>query len=679
MLRADAPRFPIAAASDAYLAATHLTRADALGRGVFEVLSDANPANAAPSGVANLRASLEAVLRTRAPHAMAVQRYDLRRPDGTWEERYWAPRNIPVPVPDAASNGAASAVRYILHHVEDVTDAVRGGETREALDRAERGAAAVLARIADAYIVLDRDFCFVDVNPAAERSMRRSRAELLGRSHWAVFPASHDIDAGRNYRRAAQDGVELHFMEHYRYEGYDVHLEMDAYPTDEGGVAVFWRDVTARVRAEAGRARLAAEVAAERERLRAVVLHTPAPLALVEGPEHRFTLVNDAYKRVSGGGRDVTGLTPRTAFPELAGSGMHEIFDRVYATGEPWVGPETLVRYDRDGTGVLDTWFDLRFEPVRDAGGQVTGVFNFAVDVTDQVRARREVERLLAASEAANAQLADANARLQEQAAELEAQAEVLQATAAELEERTEAADQARAEAEAANRAKGDFLAVMSHELRTPLNAIGGYAQLMELGLQGPVTPEQLAALGRIQRGQQHLLGLINSVLNYAKLEAGHVQYHPAPVPAAELLAEAAALVAPQARAKGLALQVAPCAPDLVARADGEKVGQVLLNLLSNAVKFTRGGGTVTVAGARAPGGRVALTVADTGRGIAADQLARVFEPFVQVDQRLTRAQDGTGLGLAISRDLARGMGGDLTAESAPGVGSRFTLTLPPA
>src|SRR3712207_595495 len=123
---------------------------------------------------------------------------------------------------------------------------------------------------------------------------------------------------------------------------------------------------------EAEEARAAAErtmaaLAASEAHFRAVVLQTPAPLAFAEGPEHRFTLVNEAYKRVSGGGRDVTGLTPREAFPELAGSGIHELFDQVYASGEPWEGLETLVRYDRDGTGVMDTWFDLRFEPVRDS------------------------------------------------------------------------------------------------------------------------------------------------------------------------------------------------------------------------------------------------------------------------------------------------------------------------
>jgi signal transduction histidine kinase len=379
-----------------------------------------------------------------------------------------------------------------------------------------------------------------------------------------------------------------------------------------------------------------------------VVLHTPAPLALVEGPEHRFTLVNEAYKRVSGGGRDVTGLTPRAAFPELAGSGIHELFDQVYATGEPWEGPETPVRYDRDGTGVQDTWFNLRFEPVRGARGQVVGVFNFAVDVTDQVLARREVERHLADAEAARRE-----------------------------------AEEARSAAEAANRAKSEFLAVMSHELRTPLNAIGGYAELMELGLRGPVTAQQREDLGRIQRSQRHLLGLVNEVLNYAKLETGVVQYEIRDVRVCDAVTEAEGLILPQARARKLALSVADCPGALTVRADPEKLRQVLVNLLSNAIKFTnaRDGlpGRVEVTCEPGPDGRVRVRVRDTGIGIAADKLAMIFEPFVQVRGDLTRTAEGAGLGLAISRDLARGMGGDLTVESTPGVGSTFTLALPAA
>ena len=252
--------------------------------------------------------------------------------------------------------------------------------------------------------------------------------------------------------------------------------------------------------------------------------------------------------------------------------------------------------------------------------------------------------------------------------------------------------------AKAANRAKSEFLAVMSHELRTPLNAIGGYAELLEMGIRGPVTPQQREDLARIQMSQRHLLGLINDVLNYAKLETGTVHYAMADVRAWDALAAAEGLVAPQARAKGLALGVSRCAADVVVRADADKLRQVLVNLLSNAVKFTDRGGRIELTcdvscsgssgtdvshdnGARSGGVplHVRYTVRDTGIGIAADQLERIFEPFVQVHSDLTRTAEGTGLGLAISRDLARGMGGDLTAESEVGVGSTFTLTLPAA
>ncbi|HEY7766984.1 ATP-binding protein [Longimicrobium sp.] len=241
-----------------------------------------------------------------------------------------------------------------------------------------------------------------------------------------------------------------------------------------------------------------------------------------------------------------------------------------------------------------------------------------------------------------------------------------------------EAEHAARAEAERANRAKSEFLAVMSHELRTPLNAIGGYAELIGMGIRGPVTEQQHEDLRRIQASQRHLLGLINEVLNYARLETGTVRYDVADVDLGEVLAAAQALVGPQAQAKELSLAVARCPAGLAARADAEKVRQVLVNLLSNAVKFTAPGGRVELSCA-ASGSDVHVLVRDTGIGIAGDQMERVFEPFVQVRADLARTAEGTGLGLAISRDLARGMGGDLTAESTPGVGSTFTLTLPAA
>ena len=216
----------------------------------------------------------------------------------------------------------------------------------------------------------------------------------------------------------------------------------------------------------------------------------------------------------------------------------------------------------------------------------------------------------------------------------------------------------------------------MSHELRTPLNAISGYAELLELGVHGPLSTQQREALERIQRSQRHLLGLISEVLDYARVESGGTRYEITDITMAEALRAADSLVLLQMRARGLDYACPDCAPDIVARADREKLQQILLNLLANAAKFTERGGRVRIE-CEAADEWVIVRVRDTGIGIPPERLDAVFEPFFQVDSKLTRTHDGVGLGLAISRNLARGMGGDLTAESPSGLGSIFTLTLP--
>ena len=232
------------------------------------------------------------------------------------------------------------------------------------------------------------------------------------------------------------------------------------------------------------------------------------------------------------------------------------------------------------------------------------------------------------------------------------------------------------AEAESANAAKAEFLTAMSHELRTTLNAIGGYTELLSLGLGGPITSEQMDYLERIRRSQQHLMGIISDLLNFSRIEAGHLTYDIAPISLFHVIQSVVPLVESQAETKGVDLVVDPTGSDCVAMADRAKVDQILLNLLSNAVKFTKAGGTVTIRCA-AENKTASINVIDTGSGIPMDKQDAIFEPFVQLGRSLISAHEGTGLGLAISRDLARAMNGDLSVVSKVGAGSTFTLMLP--
>jgi PAS domain S-box-containing protein len=243
---------------------------------------------------------------------------------------------------------------------------------------------------------------------------------------------------------------------------------------------------------------------------------------------------------------------------------------------------------------------------------------------------------------------------------------------------RLEAAlDVAAETARQANRSKAEFLAMMSHELRTPLNAIGGYVELMIDGIPTPASEAQLNYLRRIHKSQQHLLGLIEAVLTHAKIEAGKLTYQVTDVFAHEVLGVLESLTAPQRAAKRLAYDCSDCESKLVFRADKQKLVQILLNLLSNAVKFTPPDGRITVSTARISNDLAAISVRDTGVGMSLEELALVFEPYVQFDNALSREHKGTGLGMPISREMARAMGGDLVATSLPGAGSIFTLTLP--
>jgi PAS domain S-box-containing protein len=345
-------------------------------------------------------------------------------------------------------------------------------------------------------------------------------------------------------------------------------------------------------------------------------------------------------------------------------------------------------RVRKDGTRF---WANVVITALRNEQGDLQGFAKITRDLTERRKGEEQARQLAAESAARseaelhNEQLTQLSEELQQQAVELESQTEEAQSLTEELEQTNEQlqrqmaeASAARAAAEAANRAKTEFLAVMSHELRTPLNAIAGYTELLQMGLRGPVTAEQVEDLSRISRSERTLLSLINDILNFARLEAGHVSYTSEPVDILHIVTDLEAMISPQLRAKELRFGFTGCDSGLAVRADPDKVRQILLNLLSNAIKFTPASGSIEITCAADAKG-VEIRVSDTGVGIPAEKRQAIFEPFVQLDRSLTSTQEGSGLGLAISRDLARAMGGDLSAEQNGECGSTFLLTLPRA
>lgn len=326
----------------------------------------------------------------------------------------------------------------------------------------------------------------------------------------------------------------------------------------------------------------------------------------------------------------------------------------------PEVSDELLRRSSRDERE-LEILRSLRMGsfmvvPLR-ARGRLLGTLTFVSADDEQRYTPRDL--LFAEDLASRAAVAMDNARLYQEARQ--SRAEALEAAAG---------------AATANQAKADFLAIMSHELHTPLNAIAGYAELLELGMRGPITPQQKEAIARIRQAQRQLSGVVDDLLTFARTEKGRLQMHAETLDLNDVIESVRFVIEPLIRANGLDYEGAICDPPIRVVADRQKVEHILVNLLSNAVKFGRQGSPVQISCATT-GSFAAIRVTDTGPGIPAEKLEMIFQPFFQAAGGLTRTVGGSGLGLAISRELARLMGGDVTVESQPGIGSTFTLALP--
>jgi PAS domain S-box-containing protein len=565
------------------------------------------------------------------------------RKDGS---RFWANLVItPLRRPNGELVGFAKVTR----------DLTQRRQVEDALRRSQARLGGIIASAMDAIISVNEEQRIVVFNAAAEAMFRTPAHDAVGKPLDRFIPPRFRAVHATHIDAFGRTGVTSRSMwtpgtlVGLRADGEEFPIEATISQVETGGqrfFTVILRDVTERKRAE--------EVLRQTEAKLGGIIGSAMDAIISVNEAQEIVVFNAAAERIFGcPAADAIGSSIHRFLPERF-RGAHEAHIRAFgATG---VTTRSM--------GALRPLLALRVDgtefPIEATISQVAvgGQRLFTVilrDVTERKRSEAERERLLREAE--------------RQAEQLRQQADALEDSNREL---ARLAD----EAAAANKAKSDFLAMMSHELRTPLNAIAGYAQLLEMELRGPITSEQRADLNRIQRSGQHLLAVINNILNFARLEAAQLEYSLANVPLADAIAEVSVLLEPQMSAKLITYESRVRDSELAVRADSDKLRQILLNLLTNATKFTEPGGCISVECVAGPE-HVEIHVRDTGCGIPPDEIERIFEPFVQLERSLKSTTQGTGLGLAISRDLARGMKGDLSVQSVVGVGSTFTVTLP--
>jgi signal transduction histidine kinase/CHASE3 domain sensor protein len=526
-------------------------------------------------------------------------------------------------------------------------------ESRDAAEHARLQLEQVLENLPDAASVFDSAWRWTYANAPAKRILAAlgvDTGKVLGKVLWETIPQLKGTRFESETARAQREGRVVEYEEYL--PEIDAWLENTIVPV-EGSVMTFSRDVTRRKREEEG-----AKLLSEASRVLQSTLDYEKTLEAVarlavgdlsdwctvdlvdsDGAIRQVVVAHVDEAKIKWARELNTRYPPDYNGP--AGVG------HVIKTGRPEVYPEitdemlAAAARDEDHLGMMR---ELRFKSAlivpMIARGRTLGALTLVS--TDKGRRYGDVDVSLAMELATRAALAIDNAQLYRGAL-------------------------------AASEAKSAFLATMSHELRTPLNAIIGYQSLLKEGIDGRLNDSQLAQLNRIRASADHLLGLIDEVLTFSRVEAGKEAVHHEETSLRSIVNEAITMIAPLAETKGLSVRAEGEEARLFT--DGSKVRQILLNLLSNAIKFTDSGEIVIRS--RVEGDKVLVSVSDTGIGVAEENLERIFDPFWQVEQRSTRKVGGTGLGLSVSRTLARLIGGDISVESELGKGSTFTVTLP--
>jgi PAS domain S-box-containing protein len=620
-----APDLTIVAVTDAYLQATMTRRPDVVGRGLFDVFPD-NPDDPGATGVANLRASLGRVLAERRPDAMAVQKYDIRKPEsqgGGFEERHWSPVNSPVLGPEGR-------VVYIIHRVEDATEMVRlkdrEAATHERSARSERRYKQLLDAAPDALVVVDRAARITMVNARAETLFGYAKADLEGQPLTLLIPerfrAGHSGHEARFFAGAAPRpmgaGLELYGR---RKDGTEIPVEVSLSPVNTGEgieVSASIRDVTDRKAAYA-----AAKLAADR--LASAVESIQDAFALFDATD-RLVLCNSVYRGMLG--ERLPGRVVGRPYEEILGAWMGDL---VFPDEEACRRfRDERLRHRHDPTVAFDVQTrDGRTLRVVDRQTPEGGVVKMIWDLTDDQRHAKELA-------------------------------------------------EARVAAESASAAKSEFLSSMSHELRTPLNAILGFAQLLQRDRKEPLSERHKDRVTRILEGGGHLLRLIDDILDLSRIEAGGMSLSVEPLSVTEVVADVAKNLEPMAERQGVRLVVAAHDPAEVPPIAGDRTrfSQILMNFGSNAIKYNRPSGRTTFAVSVPDPGIVRVSVRDTGIGIPADKQGKLFQPFQRAGQE-TGPIEGTGIGLVITKRLAQAMRGDVGFQSVPGEGSVFWVDMP--